>query len=100
MGCTSEAGARARSSSSSTASMTLPKRTLIDFIQLGNRQQNLINTNFQLAYRVSPRNKVTFETINNRSINTPYNHMWSREGFVKVTYDTIRTIGQPDTYNP
>jgi outer membrane receptor for ferrienterochelin and colicin len=80
--------------------MTRPQRTLIDFIQLGNRQQNAINTNFKLAYRVNARNKVTFETINNRTINTPYNHQWSREGFVKVAYDTIRTIGQPDTYNP
>lgn len=82
------------------STMTRPQRTLIDFIQLGNRQQNAINTNFKLAYRVNARNKVTFETINNRTINTPYNHMWSREGFVKVTYDTVRTVGAPNVYNP
>src|SRR5258706_208436 len=80
--------------------MTRPQRTLIDFIQLGNRQQNTINTNFKLSYRVNASNKVTFETINNRSINTPYNHQWSRQGFVKVTYDTVRAVGQPDTYTP
>jgi outer membrane receptor protein involved in Fe transport len=82
------------------SSLTHPQRTFLDFIQLGNRQNNLINTNLKFAYRINPANKVTFETINNRSIDTPYNHMWSREGFVKVTYDTVRTVGQPDQYNP
>jgi outer membrane receptor protein involved in Fe transport len=82
------------------SSLSKPNRTLIDFIQLGNRQQNIINTNLKLAYRINPKNKVTFETVNNRTVNTPYNHMWSRKGFVQVTYDTIRTAGQPDTYSP
>ncbi len=82
------------------SSLTKPRRTLIDFIQLGNRQSNLVNTNFKLAYRVNPKNKVTFETINNRTINTPYNHMWSRQGFVQVTYDTVRAAGQPNLYQP
>jgi outer membrane receptor protein involved in Fe transport len=81
-------------------SLTKPSRTLLDFITLGNRQTNQINTNFKLAYRANPKNKITLETINNRSIDTPYEHMWSRKGFVKVTYDTIRTPGQPDTYSP
>ena len=80
--------------------MTHPRRTFIDFIQLGNRQFNQINTNLKLAYRINPRNKVTFETINNRTINTPYNHMWSRQGYVQVNYDTVRVAGQPDTYRP
>ena len=64
--------------------MTTPTRTLWDFIQLGNRQSNQINTNFKLAYRASPQHKVTLEAINNRSIITPYNHMWSRQGYVQV----------------
>jgi outer membrane receptor protein involved in Fe transport len=80
--------------------MTKPERTLLDFIQLGNRQANQINTNFKLAYRMNPKNKLTFETINNHTIDTPYNHMWSRKGFVQVTYDTTRTPGRPDTYTP
>ncbi len=82
------------------SNMTLPHRTLLDFIQLGNRQSNQVNTNFKLAYRMNPRNKVTFETINNRTINTPYNHMWSRTGWVQVLYDTTHTIGQPDKLTP
>jgi outer membrane receptor protein involved in Fe transport len=82
------------------SSMSHPRRTLIDFIQLGNRQFNQVNTNFKLAYRVNPRNKLTFETINNRTVNTPYDHMWSRQGYVQVSYDTTRVAGQPDTYRP
>jgi outer membrane receptor protein involved in Fe transport len=80
--------------------MTKTRHTLWDFISLGNRQSNSINTNFKLAYRANPRNKVTFEAINNHNINTPYNHMWSRNGFVQVTYDTVRTPGQPNQYRP
>jgi outer membrane receptor protein involved in Fe transport len=73
------------------SSLSKPSRTLFDFLQFGNRQSNEINTNLKLAYRLNSKNKVTFETINNRSINTPYNHMWSRQGFVKLTYDTSGT---------
>ncbi len=81
--------------------MSLPHRTLLDFIQLGNRQSNQINTNFKLAYRLNPRNKLTFETINNRTIQTPYIHEWSRQGFVAVTYDTTRSVADGSiTLNP
>ena len=41
---------------------------------------------------MNPRNKLTFETINNRTITTPYNHMWSRRGYVQVLYDTTRAF--------
>jgi len=82
------------------SSLTKPDRTIFDFVTLGNRQFNQINTNLKLAYRINPRHKVTLETINNRTINTPYNHMWSRRGYVAVTYDTVSTPGQPDRYNP
>ncbi len=82
------------------STLTKPNRTLLDFITLGNRQNNVINTNFKLAYRANPRNKITFETINNRTISTPYNHMWSRQGYVQVLYDTTRAIGQPDKLTP
>src|SRR5262249_50713124 len=80
--------------------LTLPHRTLFDFIQFGNRQSNQINTNFKLAYRLNSKNKVTFETINNRTISTPYNHMWSRRGYVQVLYDTTRVVGQPNKLTP
>ncbi len=81
--------------------MTRPHRTLLDFIQLGNRQNNQINTNFKLAYRMNPRNKVTFETINNHNLTTAYDHEWSRKGYVSVTYDTTRASdGSVTALNP
>ena len=80
--------------------MTKPTTTLLDFIQTGNRQANQINTNFKLAYRMNPRNKLTFETINNRTIATTYQHDWSRQGFVAVTYDTTRNPDGSATLSP
>jgi len=83
------------------STLTEPRRTLLDFIQLGNRQDNQINTNLKFAYRTpDQRQKITFETINNRTINTPYNHMWSRKGYVQVFYDTTRAVGQPIKLTP
>lgn len=79
-------------------SISRPSQTLFDFVRLGNRQRNEINTNLKLAYRVNTRHKVTLETINNHSIATPYNHMWSRQGFVQVAQETIRTVGRPNAY--
>ena len=77
------------------ASITKPHRTLLDFVQLGNRQNNHVNTNLKLAWRPhtkqgAAKDKITFETIQNRSEVTPYEHMWSRRGFVKVSRDTNR----------
>ncbi len=80
--------------------MTQPRRTLLDFIQLGNRQNNQVNTNFKLAYRLNPRNKITFETINNHTISTPYIHEWSRRGYVAVSYDTTRQVEGGMTLTP
>jgi outer membrane receptor protein involved in Fe transport len=80
------------------SSMTKSRHTLLDFLQFGFRQSNSINTNFKLAYRASPKQKFTLETINNHSIATPYNHIWSRQGYVKVTYDTLP--GNPPRVNP
>jgi outer membrane receptor protein involved in Fe transport len=81
-------------------STTQPRRTVWDFIRLGNRQRNQINANFKLAYRINSRHKVTLESIQNRTIFTPYEHMWSRQGYVQVNYDTIRAAGNPDVYQP
>jgi hypothetical protein len=81
------------------AGITQPKRTILDFITLGNRQSNQINTNFKLAYRANPRNKITFETINNHVIDTPYEHDWSRKGYVAISYNR-NPDGTLDTTNP
>ncbi len=82
------------------SNLTQPRRTLLDFVQFGNRANNQVNTNFKLAYRVNTKNKVTFETINNHTISTAYNHMWSRKGYVQVLFDTTRVVGQPDKITP
>ena len=73
---------------------TNSRHNFFDFIRLGNRQANDINSNAKLAYTHKTW-KLTFEGVNNRSIRTPYNHMWSREGYVSVTYDTAEANGQP-----
>ena len=63
--------------------------------QLGNRQSNQARSNLKLAWRPSDTHKLTLEAIVNRSIDTPYHHMWSRRGFVALTHDTIRAAGLP-----
>ena len=72
---------------------TQPRSDFLDFFSLGNRQSNQVNTNAKLAYTISPQHKLTLEAINNRGERTPYNHMWSRQGFVQVDYDTVFTNG-------
>src|SRR5580765_8059588 len=41
--------------------LTTPTRTIFDFITVGNRQFNQINTNLKLAYRPNTKHKITFE---------------------------------------
>ncbi len=67
--------------------MTEPRKSFFDFLTIGNRQANEVNTNLKFAFKPKTSEKLTFEAINNRSINTPYNHMWSRKGYVSVTKD-------------
>src|SRR5262249_21390207 len=80
------------------STLRTPSHTVLDFIRLGNRESNRIRTSAKLAWRATPRDKVTFESIFNHSIVTPYEHMWSRSGFVQVRLDTVRASGQPDRY--
>ena len=67
--------------------MTESRHNFFDFIRLGNRQDNAMNSGIKLAY-TRPRWKWTIEGLDNRSVTTPYNHMWSRNGFVSVTTDS------------
>jgi len=66
-----------------------PRRSVFDFLTLGNRQSNQVNTNLKFAYKPSAdgSKKLTLEAINNRSITTPFDLMWSRKGYVSVTRD-------------
>jgi outer membrane receptor protein involved in Fe transport len=67
--------------------MTESRHNFLDFIRLGNRQANAANSGVKLAY-TRPKWKWTLEGIDNRSIATPYDHMWSRNGYVSVTLDS------------
>ena len=75
-----------------SSGMTHPSRALLDFIQLGNRQQNEVNTQWKLAF--TPRthgittHKFWLEGLGYRGLVTPYIHAWSRRGFVQVVADT------------
>jgi outer membrane receptor protein involved in Fe transport len=79
---------------------TQSTRTFLDFVRLGDRQSNRIQTNLKLAYQPTARHKITLEAIDNRSRRTPYQHMWSRQGWVRVTYDTLRAPGEPLRVTP
>jgi outer membrane receptor protein involved in Fe transport len=72
--------------------MSHPERTLLDFIQLGNRQQNEVNTQWKLAFTPRARGNTThkfwLEGLGYRGLLTPYIHSWSRRGFVQVVADT------------
>jgi outer membrane receptor for ferrienterochelin and colicin len=61
---------------------------VLDFIRLGNRQSNDVRGSAKLAWLPNPNDKWTFELLGHRGLATPYNHMWSRQGFVAVTFDT------------
>ena len=71
--------------------MSQRRRTLLDFIQLGNRQDNQVNTQWKLAWTPSTAHKLTFEGLTDHTITTPYVHSWSRRGFVRVTSDSARS---------
>ena len=73
--------------------MTESRHNFLDIIRLGNRQSNDLNSNLKLAYTHRGW-KATLEGLSNQSIRTPYIHMWSRKGYVAVTYDTTETNGQ------
>lgn len=71
---------------------TQSQKDMFDFLKMGNRQSNDINTNVKLAYTKVPW-KLTLELVNNRAERSPYYHMWSRKGYVSVTYDTTDANG-------
>jgi outer membrane receptor for ferrienterochelin and colicin len=64
------------------------RSTILDFISLGDRQRNETNLQMKLAYRMSPDQKLTFETLKTYTKADQYYHMWSREGYVRVSRQT------------
>lgn len=75
------------------ASMSQTREVLVDFLRIGNRQSNQVNMNGKLAWKSDAGRKITFEMLRNRGLDTPYNHMWSRKGYVSVLQDTVESPG-------
>ncbi|MGH7726077.1 MAG: TonB-dependent receptor [Candidatus Eiseniibacteriota bacterium] len=71
------------------AGITQERNTLFDFLRLGDRQSNQVNMNMKLAWKPSLARKITFEVLRNRGLETPYEHMWSRKGYVQVTEEPV-----------
>lgn len=65
------------------------RHTVLDFMSFGDRQQNDVNASLKLAWKPGGRDKFTFEMLDHRSLDTPYDHMWSRAGWVQVGWDTV-----------
>jgi outer membrane receptor for ferrienterochelin and colicin len=65
------------------------RRRILDFISIGDRRRNEMNLQMKLAYRMSADRKLTFETLRTYTKADQYFHMWSREGYVRVTRQTF-----------
>ncbi|MCX5800563.1 MAG: TonB-dependent receptor [Candidatus Eisenbacteria bacterium] len=69
---------------------------LLDFISLGNRQNNESKFQGKLAYNISSNHKLTAEYVQNYQLWDSYLHMWSRDGYVQTMPDTA-TSGEIKT---
>ncbi|MCK4304349.1 MAG: TonB-dependent receptor [Candidatus Eisenbacteria sp.] len=67
------------------------RRKELDFISVGDRQNNSTKVQVKLAYKASPNHKLTFETTNQKTRSDSYIHCWSQVGFVQEFLDTTRT---------
>ncbi len=71
---------------------------LLDFISVGNRQDNSVRLQGKLAYRPTSTEKLTAEYISNRSLDDQYFHIWSQSGYVQqITRTTPQ--GQVEVLN-
>jgi hypothetical protein len=64
---------------------------ILNFISVGDRQNNQVRLQGKLAYKPGPNYKLTFEAINERSRFDNYYHIWSRSGWVQTFTDTTQT---------
>jgi outer membrane receptor for ferrienterochelin and colicin len=70
----------------------------LDFIRLGNKQQNEANLSSKFTYNVTPNQKLNVEVIRNHSIRGEFHNRWNRNGFVQVIHDsTAPTDGAINT---
>ena len=64
------------------------RRRLLNFVSIGERNNNRIRLQGKLAWRVGSGSKLTAERIQERSRSYRYHHMWSRIGYVQTVRDT------------
>lgn len=64
---------------------------LLNFISIGDRQNNSVKAQAKLSYKPGPNYKLTFEVIEQESRYDNYYHSWSRAGYVQTFLDTTRT---------
>jgi outer membrane receptor for ferrienterochelin and colicin len=70
----------------------------LDFVRLGNKQQNEANLSSKFTYNVTPNQKLNVEVIRNHSIRGEFHNRWDRNGFVQVIRDsTAPTDGAINT---
>jgi outer membrane receptor protein involved in Fe transport len=60
----------------------------LDFIRLGNKQQNQANLSSKFTYNVTPNQKMNVEVIRNHTIRGEFHNRWDRQGFVQVIQDS------------
>jgi hypothetical protein len=71
-----------------------PRRTFLDFISAGPRQNNDYNLQGKLAFTPGANQKLTFEVLDNQNRRDDYSHIFSRDGYVQARYDTLEDDGQ------
>ncbi len=65
---------------------TIRNRThhrVLNFISIGDRQENSVRFQGKLAFKPASAYKLTAEYINNHGRNEAYYHIWSRDGYVQ-----------------
>jgi outer membrane receptor protein involved in Fe transport len=67
---------------------TFDEHRFLDFIRLGNKQQNSGNLSSKFTYNVTPNAKLNVEVIRNHSLRGEFNNRWNRAGYVQVVQDS------------
>jgi hypothetical protein len=70
-----------------------PRRTVLDLIQVGPRQDNDYHFQGKLAATPGTNQKLTLELLSNQNRRDEYAHIWSRTGFVETRIDTVPQTG-------
>ena len=60
----------------------------LDFIRLGNKQQNEANLSSKFTYNVTPNQKLNVEVIRNHAIRGEFHNRWDRTGYVQMVQDS------------